>query len=126
MFLHGGNKEHLWPLIGPPLVWALHFLACYCVAAVVCAKLPADQGAFIALRLSILALTVLALAAIALSAWRAWAEWGFGERDPPHEKPTLEDRRGFLGFATLLLAGLSAVAVLFGAMPAVLIGACTR
>lgn len=69
-------------------------------------------------------ITVAALAGIVLSAFLAWRQWGFGSGDPPHDAPTRKDRLLFQGFATLLLSGLSFVAVLFVAVPLVFIGAC--
>jgi hypothetical protein len=42
----------------------------------------------------------------------------------PHDADTPEDRHRFLGFATMLLAGLSAVAILFAMLAAVLIEDC--
>ncbi|MGJ7043823.1 hypothetical protein J2Y63_007114, partial [Shinella sp. BE166] len=65
-----------------------------------------------------------ALSGIVLSAYLAWRQWGFGSGDPPHDEPTRKDRLLFQGFATLLLSGLCFVAVVFGAVPLLLIGAC--
>jgi hypothetical protein len=42
----------------------------------------------------------------------------------PHDDDTPEDRRSFMGFATLLLCGLSAVAVVFVALPARFLEVC--
>ncbi|WGF87451.1 hypothetical protein [Marinivivus vitaminiproducens] len=118
------GKETLWTLIVAPSVWAVHFLACYILAAVFCAKpglLPFD---FLGLRLVIGGMTLAALAAIAAAGYQAWWQWGFGVHDPPHADDTVEDRRRFQGFATLLLCGLSFVAVVYTALPAVVMTAC--
>ena len=61
---------------------------------------------------------------IVLSAWLAWRQWGFGTHDPPHDDPTAHDRKLFQGFATLLLSGLSFVAVLYVALPLLFIDGC--
>ncbi|MGD9476361.1 hypothetical protein [Shinella sp. G-2] len=115
--------ESLWTLFTAPTIWALHFLACYITAAVHCAK--ADAAASLGTtRLVLGMITVAALTGIALSAYLAWRQWGFGSGDPPHDEPTRRDRLLFQGFATLLLSGLSFVAVLFVAVPLVFIGAC--
>lgn len=115
--------ESLWTLFTAPTIWALHFLACYITAATYCAK--ADAAASLGTtRLVLGMVTVAALAGIALSAYLAWRQWGFGSGDPPHDEPTRRDRLLFQGFATLLLSGLSFVAVLFVAVPLVFIGAC--
>ncbi len=116
--------ESLWTLFTGPTIWAVHFLVCYTTAAIYCEKAGAAPITFAQMRLLLALITLLALAGIVLSAWLAWRQWGFGSGDPPHDAPTREDRLLFQGFATLLLSGLSFVAVLFGAVPLVLIGAC--
>jgi hypothetical protein len=47
-----------------------------------------------------------------------------GTETTTHDLDTHEDRHRFLGFATLLLAGLSAVAVLYAAMAATFFETC--
>lgn len=118
--------ESLWTLFTGPVVWALHFLVCYIVAAIFCEKPDLLGGDFDTLRKLIAAVTALALAMIVLSAILAWRQWGFGTGDPPHDDPTRGDRMRFQGYATLLLSGLSFVAVIFTAMPALFITECLR
>lgn len=118
--------ESLWTLFTAPAVWALHFLACYVGAAIFCEKpgfLSADFGT---LRIAIAILTGLSLGMIVLAAALAWRQWGFGTGDPPHDDPTRRDRLLFQGYATLLLSGLSFVAVIFTALPALFIAECLR
>ncbi|GLK73957.1 hypothetical protein KHC23_00925 [Ancylobacter dichloromethanicus] len=115
------ETPNLWTLLTPPAVWALHFLFCYVAGAIICAKAPEALGE---LRLAIAAATGLALVIIAAAGAQAVRHWGFGSDAPPHNQPTDEDQKHFLAFATLLLAGLSAVAVLFGALPALFIAEC--
>lgn len=118
------DVESLWTLFTAPTIWALHFLACYVTAAVFCAKAGVAPFSFEAMRLALGAVTLVALSGIVLSAYLAWRQWGFGSGDPPHDEPTRKDRLLFQGFATLLLSGLSFVAVVFGAVPLLFIGAC--
>ena len=118
------DVESLWTLFTAPTIWALHFLVCYVTAAVFCAKAGAAPFSFGAMRLALCAVTLVALAGIVLSAYLAWRQWGFGTGDPPHDEPTRKDRLLFQGFATLLLSGLSFVAVLFVAAPLAFIEAC--
>jgi Kef-type K+ transport system membrane component KefB len=118
--------ETLWTLFTAPVVWAAHFLVCYIGAAVYCAKPELVGLSFSAVRAGIAAATVIALSLIALSAWLAWRQWGFGTDDPPHDDPTRRDRSLFQGFATLLLSGLSFIAVIFTAMPALFLTECIR
>ncbi|MGX9115665.1 hypothetical protein ACWTU6_03060 [Mesorhizobium sp. BHbsci] len=118
--------ETLWTLFTAPVVWATHFLVCYIGAAVYCAKPELIGLSFSAVRAGIAAATLIALSLIALSAWLAWRQWGFGTDDPPHDDPTRRDRTLFQGFATLLLSGLSFIAVIFTAMPALFLTGCIR
>ncbi|RWB05018.1 MAG: hypothetical protein EOS07_08645 [Mesorhizobium sp.] len=118
--------ETLWTLFTAPVVWAAHFLVCYIGAAIYCAKPELVGLSFSAVRAGIAAATVIALSLIALSAWLAWRQWGFGTDDPPHDDPTRRDRTLFQGFATLLLSGLSFIAVIFTAMPALFLTECIR
>ncbi|RWH77562.1 MAG: hypothetical protein EOQ86_19200 [Mesorhizobium sp.] len=118
--------ETLWTLFTAPVVWVAHFLVCYIGAAIYCAKPELVGLSFSAVRAGIAAATVIALSLIALSAWLAWRQWGFGTDDPPHDDPTRRDRTLFQGFATLLLSGLSFIAVIFTAMPALFLTECIR
>lgn len=118
--------ESLWTLFTAPIVWAMHFLLCYVVTAVFCEK-PWFLGLdFDSLRIAIGVLTLLALAMIVVAAALAWRQWGFGTGDPPHDDPTRRDRLLFQGYATLLLSGLSFIAVVFTALPALFVTECLR
>jgi hypothetical protein len=118
--------ESLWTLFTAPVVWALHFLACYVGAAIFCEKPGFLGGNFDTLRIAIGLLTLLSLAMIALAAILAWRQWGFGASDPPHDDPNRRDRLLFQGYATLLLSGLSFIAVIFTALPALFMTECLR
>jgi hypothetical protein len=118
--------ETLWTLFTGPVVWALHFLFCYVAAAIYCAKAPQLAFSFGKLRLTLGIVTILALVATLATAWLAWRQWGFGSGDPPHDEPTRQDRLMFQGFATLLLSGLSFVAVIFVSVPLLFIEVCAR
>ena len=112
--------ESLWTLFTAPVIWAGHFLVCYVAAAVACAR-GLDLGL---VRLGIAGATVLALGGIVVAGLLAWRQWGFGTGDPPHDAGTRQDRLLFQGFATLLLCGLSFVAVVYQALPAVFLTDC--
>ena len=118
--------ESLWTLFTAPVVWALHFLASYGAFAVYCAKAGSAGLSFASLRIALAGITVAALLMIILAAWLAWRQWGFGIQDPPHDSPTDRSRTLFQGFATLLLSGLSFIAVLYGALPLLFIEGCQR
>lgn len=113
-------KVTLWTLIVPPSVWAVHFLFCYLWVSVSCAKM----GAFQRFPLAFVIGTVVALAIITASGVIAWVQSRTPGDDPPHEQGTDIDRLRFLAMSTLLLAGLSFVAVLFTAAPALMLTDC--
>lgn len=112
----------LWVLIAPPTIWAAHFLFAYVTAAIHCAKWPETDLA--ATRLLILGLTVVALLGIAVIAIKALRAHLASEDGLPHDEDEPWARRSFLGFATLLLCGLSAVAVLYVALPIAFFEVC--
>lgn len=111
----------LWVLIVPPTAWAAHFLFSYLWAAISCAK----TGRFATMPWLFIGGTVLALAVILLSGWMAWHQSRTPGDPPPHQESTEIDRLRFLATATLLLAGLSAVGVIFTALPVVFLRQCT-
>lgn len=111
----------LWVLIVPPTAWAVHFLFSYLWAAISCAK----TGSFASVPWLYVAGTVLALVVIALSGWLGWKQSRTPGDPPPHEESTEIDRLRFLATATLLLAALSFVGVVFTALPVVFLRQCT-
>ena len=119
------RHESLWLLAASPLVWVAHFLLAYCTAAVWCAKAAGPDAPLGPVRPAIAAYTVAALAAIVWIGWRGWKRHSLHHPiDLPHEKDTPEDRHRFLGFATMLLSGLSGIAVLYEALAAVFMETC--
>lgn len=118
--------DTLWTLFTAPVIWAVHFLVCYILVAVHCQKPNLLGVTFGSIRWTVLGVTLAALCGIALSAWLAWRQWGFGSADPPHDDPSMADRNLFQGFATLLLSGLSFVAVVMVALPALFVTECLR
>jgi hypothetical protein len=116
--------ETLWTLFTAPVVWAVHFLISYVGAAIFCAKQDQLSLGFDVVRTGIALVTLVALLMIVIAGWLAWRQWGFGAHDPPHDDPTAHDRRLFQGFATLLLSGLSFVAVIYVAMPLLFMTEC--
>jgi hypothetical protein len=117
------DEESLWVLIVSPTIWALHFMLCYVTAAVWCAKRGADAS-LVTLQIAIGIYTAVALAGIAWNGMGAYRRHTFGESTLPHDFDSPQDRHRFLGFATLLLALLSGVAVLYAAMVVVFLRSC--
>lgn len=118
-----GLRQTLWGMVIAPSVWALHFLFCYVFAAIRCAK--GGRAEMLGdVRMWIAVVTIIALAIVAASGFIAWA-WSQTEGDPPpHQQSTDEDRLRFLAVATLLLAGLSFIAIVFTAIPAFIFEDC--
>ena len=118
-----GLKSSLWALIVPPTVWALHFLFSYVYAAIHCAKAERLDGIG-DVRIAIAVATGVALLVVLACAYVAWAQSRVDGDPPPHQESTDEDRLRFMAVATLLLAGLSFVAIVFTALPAFLFQDC--
>ena len=112
-----------------PTIWAVHFVLAYAGAAVACAKLDAGGETVDGLRLGIGVLTLLALALIAWTGLAAFRQWNVdARRDARQVAVDLveeeEGRHEFLGHAALLLAVISAIGVVYTALPAVFIASC--
>ena len=118
------RHESLWMLTVSPGIWGAHFMACYVVAAVWCAKAPSALTPLGAIRTTVVILTVLALAGIAVTGWIGYRAHRLGGESAPHDDDTPEDRHRFMGYATLLLSGLSAVAVIYAALVVVFVETC--
>jgi hypothetical protein len=118
------SRQSLWHLTVAPGTWALHFLACYVTAAIWCERFAGREGGLGWVRGAIGVGTLIALAVIALTARSGWKRHTLGEATLPHDFDTPEDRHRFLGFATFLLAVLSAVATVFTALVALFFSDC--
>lgn len=117
-------RQSLWALTVGPAIWAGHFLASYIAAAVWCGNAGA-HARFGSVTVVFAAVTALALAAVAWVAWGGWTRYQHGEAVPSHHKDTPEDRHRFLGLATLLLAGLSAVSIVYTAVAVAMLRGCS-
>lgn len=118
-----GNQS-LWLLAAAPLIWTGHFLACYLTAALWCARMVGVTGSVGPVRTAVAAYTVVALVGIAFVGWNGCRRHGHGIGAVSQDFDTAAGRHRFLGFATLLLSGLSAVAVLYVAAPALYFRTC--
>lgn len=118
------EKQSLWLLTASPTIWAAHLLLSYGTASVWCAKVVGPGGSLATTRIAIFFYTLAALAAIAVIGWIGYRRHSLGSATLPHDDDTPEDRHRFLGFATLLLSALSAVAVVYAALVAVFIRSC--
>jgi hypothetical protein len=118
------DHGYLWLLAAPPAIWAAHFLASYVTAAVWCARFAGRDGVVGGVSTAILWFTAVALGAIGFVGWGAYQRHTHEGKETPHHEDTPEDRHRFLGYATLLLSGLSAVATIFSALAASFFETC--
>lgn len=117
------KSDSLWRVVAAPSLWALHFLVSYATAAVFCAKSGGDASLG-PVRVTIAVLTLVALAGTGVIGWGGYRRHRLPGGALPHDDDTPEDRHRFLGFATLLLAGLSAIAIVYQALAIVFIRSC--
>jgi hypothetical protein len=120
-----GTGTDLVRVIAAPVTWALHFLFCYVYVAIYCEKMgrAAELGDA---RWAIAIATVIALALIA---WSTHALWRVRARsvtddDFEFEHNTPEERHRFLSHVALALCALSAVAIIYVAIPMFYLSSC--
>lgn len=120
-----GTGTDLWRVIAAPVVWALHFLFCYVFGAIYCAKLGRDASLDVATWV-IVGATVVALALIGFSTHHLWRVRGrsLTDNDFEFEHNTPEERHRFLSHVALMLCVLSAIAVLYVAIPMLYLTSC--
>jgi hypothetical protein len=116
------RHDSLWIVTISPAVWAVHFLLSYTTAAVWCGMVAGRDGSLWTARLAIAGYTVVALAVILYVGWRGYKRNTAVIEAHGGDSPA--SRYRFLGFATLLLSGLSVVATLYTAMPALFFENC--
>lgn len=121
--IHESNQS-LWLLAASPAIWVAHFLLSYFTAAIWCAKFVGPDGSLRVVQLAIALYTIVALIGIGIVGWSGYRRHSYGSETVPHDFDSPEDRHRFLGFATLLLSGLSAVATIYVALVVVFIGSC--
>jgi hypothetical protein len=120
----GEARQSLWLLTISPAIWAAHFMVSYIGAAIWCGKITERTGGLGWVRIGIVVLALVALVGIGITGLVGWRKHKYGEGQLPYDRDTPEDRRRFLGFATVLLSGLSAVATIYVALVALFIRDC--
>lgn len=115
---------HLWLIAASPAIWAVHFLVSYAHASVWCFKYAEPGGSLGPVRPAIVVYTVIAITGVTLIGWFGFRRHRHGESSLPHDWDSSEDRHRFLGYATLILSALSAVAILYAATVVAFIGSC--
>lgn len=120
-----GSGTDLWRVIISPSIWALHFLVCYVAAAIYCEKLGRDAPLG-DVRVLVIGVTVLALGGIFWSTLGLWRvhERSLTDNDFEYEHNTPEERHRFLSHVALMLSVLSAIAVIYVAIPIIYLETC--
>jgi hypothetical protein len=118
------HRETLWLLPAAPSVWALHFMASYITAAIWCGKVVGPSASLTPVRTAIAIYTVAAIAGIGAIGYAGYRRQHSDSVVPEHDDDTPHDRRWFIGFSTVLLAGISAIAVCYAAMTVFFIEGC--
>jgi len=116
------TNEPLWVPVLAPALWAVHFTLSYITAALLCGRFgpPASPG----IRVAVAGYTTVALAVMALLFMYGLRGHRYRLPSRPHDDDSPEDRRHFVAFTTMLLAGLSVLATLFVAASIYLVGEC--
>jgi hypothetical protein len=126
------ERDNLFSLIVGPMVWVAHFLILYVTAAIACAHGFFDdriQGVPIVQVIGGSA-TLVALALVLdgfILSWRRWRGRPFdGERAPlpPHDGADVMSRRRFMAYASMLLSGVSLIAIVWESLPLVFFTSC--
>ena len=118
------RNASIWVLTVSPTLWAAHFGVCYVTGAIWCAKAPAAIAPLGGVRTAVFVVTLLALIGIAMTGWWGYRAHTHGSASLPHDDDTPEDRHRFMGYATLLLSGLSGVAVIYAALVVLFVETC--
>jgi hypothetical protein len=118
------KDDSLWRLAAAPALWALHFLLCYGTAAIWCAKYALPDQPLTPVRIAIASFSALALAGLTLLFVSGYRRHRLPGGALPHDADSPEDRHRFLGFAAMLIATLSAIAVVYEALSVVFIRSC--
>ncbi|MCA9134043.1 MAG: hypothetical protein KDA45_12840 [Planctomycetales bacterium] len=120
----GPSRRWLWWIVLSPMVWAVHFLACYLSAAIWCAKLADTADSVRPLQWAVAWVTAIALGVIVWAGAVSYRQFRRGNPPVPYDFDDPADRTHFQGYTAFLLALLSCVATLFTALVFVLVGSC--
>ncbi|HEY0845723.1 MAG TPA: hypothetical protein VGE12_10160 [Noviherbaspirillum sp.] len=108
------TRDRLISLISAPLIWAGHFLLCYVWVSLACAFGWKAIGTPIAI------FTLLALTLLAYTGWVNYRKW----TQTRHSNPPDADLRAFFALNSMMLCGVSAIALIWVAFPAALLPPC--
>ncbi len=109
-----------------PALFIAHFLIIYLLVSIWCSPrfVARESASLTTVNVLIGVLTAAALLGIGLIGRSGYKRHGYGSGTAPHDQDTKEDRHRFLGLATLLLAGLSAIGTVYVAISAFYFSTC--
>lgn len=118
----------LWRLLVSPLLWAAHFIASYATVALWCSKVATRTDISGNAYAIVLIYALIAWIGIAIVGWRGYRQY---QTETIQTAGLLREnidaasrQRRFFGFTTLLLSGLSGLAVLYTLMVPLLVEGC--
>jgi hypothetical protein len=120
-----GSGTDLWRVILAPVVWSAHFIVCYVGAAIYCEKLG-REAALDPVRVFVVLATVAGLSVVGASTRGLWRVRGrsLTDDDFDYEYNSPEERHRFLSHVALMLSALSAIGMIYVALPVFLLGTC--
>jgi hypothetical protein len=108
------RPRYLLMVAAAPAIFITHFVMAYALASVWCAKfVPTPDGRLGGALVPFAVITLAAIGGVAWVGWDGYLRHRHQSEPPPHDMDTRGDRHRFLGFATLLLAGLSGTGIVF-------------
>lgn len=109
----------------PLAVWALHFATVYGLQGLACAE-GWQRWRVAGMEATIVLLLLITLAALVVIGWLALrARGAIRDAEAAALRSPVDERRRFVARATLLCALLAAIAVLFTAVPMLMLRTCT-
>lgn len=123
------GPDSLWGLAVPAVVWSLHFLWCYVVNAVLCARLVGSEEwlGLALIQWNIVVATVVMGAILiwsVLTSLKRLRERENPDRNPDTSAPTENEQRLFLARSTFAIGVVSLVSMVWVAMPVFFFAEC--
>lgn len=117
------TKQRLWIPVIAPVTWSFHFTVVTTAAALWCGRFAGSAGSGRYL-VTMTVVTVAALGVMAVCFHHGTKLIRFDWPERSHDKDSAEDRRRFLGYMTMLLAGLSMIATVYSVIAMAVVEGC--
>lgn len=116
------TRNSLLSLISAPVIWAAHFLASYVIVSLACAA-GYTQPVLFGMDIVDVSVAILTLISVALFIYIAVINYAKWQRALHRQAPD-DDMSRFFALCSVMLCGLSAVAVIWVAFPTYLLPPC--